>query len=348
MKSRSLVLVLLILAVWVALIVGLASIEMRNPQSPIRSYWDAAWYSLVTLTTVGYGDMYPVTLPGKAVGAVFLLGSLGVLGVLVYKVSERIAIVRERRRMGYNGTGFNDHVVIIGWDDFARSITTQLVNADQRVAVVTDRKDDVDLIQGHYRRDEVFALFSDLKDTTMLEKAGIAHSSMVFPNLATDTDKLIAILNIKRTYPGRDFVVSLDNADLNDTFRTAGVTYVLSKTEIASKLAASFIFEPEVAEFETDLMTSAKEASDCDFQQYRVTDKNPYANRSYGEAFRDLKGRHNAVLIGVCKPHDGHRQLLKLPADDTMIELGDYLVMIVTGLQEKTIAQSFGTKEGVL
>ena len=348
MKSRPLLLILLILAVWAALMVGLASIEMRSEQSRIRSYWDAAWYSLVTLTTVGYGDVYPETLPGRAIGAVFLLGSLGVLGALVYKASERIASVRERRRMGHHGTEFQDHVVIIGWDDFARSVTTQLVNADQKVAVVTDRKDDVDLIRELYPRNTVFPVFSDLKDTAMFEKAGISRSAMVFPNLRTDTDKLISILNVRRAYPGRDFVVSLDNADLDNTFRAAGVTYVLSKGEIASKLAASFIFEPEVAEFETDLMTSAKEASDCDIQQYRVTERNPYLNRSYGEAFLDLKRTHNAISIGLSKTQAGQRKLLKLPPDDTLIELGDYLVMIVTGSHENAVARLFGVAEGVL
>lgn len=46
------------------------------------SFGDALWYSLVTLTTVGYGDLTPVTVPGRIVGAVFLVLSTGVLALL--------------------------------------------------------------------------------------------------------------------------------------------------------------------------------------------------------------------------------------------------------------------------
>lgn len=334
--------------IWGVLVAALWSIEGRRPDSPIQSFGEAVWYSLVTLTTVGYGDEYPVTAAGKAVGAVFLLGSMGVLGVLVYKVSERISDIRERRKMGLNGTRFKNHVLILGWDDFARSVANQLVNADVRVGIVTNRKDDVDLIRQQLPKDSAYVLFADLKDPSALEKANIRDAGMVFPNLATDTEKLIAILNIKREFPDARFVVTLDNEDLKGTFRTAGVTFVLSRGEIAAKMVASFIFEPDVAEYETDLLASAKEGSEYDIQQFRVTRSNPFVGRSYGEAFGELKARHNVVLIGMVKGEGSGRELIKLPADTIRIELGDSLIMIVNGHTEKAVSKLFGTAEGIL
>ena len=250
--------------------------------------------------------------------------------------------------MGYNGTDFENHVVIIGWDDSAYAVTQQLINADHRVAIITDKKDDIDLIHEQYSKDEVFVLFADLKNVSLFEKAGVENAGMVFVNLPTDTDKLIAILNVKKAYPGRRFVVTLDNADLKDTFQTAGVTYVLSKNEIASKLIASYMFEPDVAEFETDLLSSAKESYEYDIQQYRITDANPYLDRTYGEAFADLKARHNVLLIGICKARGEERELIKLPPDEVKIELGDHLLMIVNGVTERVIAGMFKIQEGVL
>lgn len=331
---------------WAVLISLLVVFESAYEDSPIRSFGDAIWYSLVTLTTVGYGDMYPITSGGRVIGAVLLLGSLGVLGVLIYKVSERINQLRERRKMGYNGTNFENHVVIIGWDDLAHSITQQLIDADYKVAIVTNKKDDIEVIHEVYSKDDVFCLFADLKNISLLEKAGIRKAAMAFANLPTDTEKLIAILNIKNEYREKRFVVTLDNADLKDTFRTAGVTYVLSRNEIASKLIAGYMFEPDVAEFEMDLMTSAKESDEYDIQQFRIVEANPYLNRMYGDAFADLKTRHNVLLVGISKASEGERQLLKLPPDDTRIELGDYLIMIVNGATEKVIAGMFGIKEG--
>jgi len=158
------------------------------------------------------------------------------LGVLVHKVSERITEIGERRRMGHSGTGFKKHVVIIGWDEFARSVAHQLLNADLRIAIVADAKGDVDLIHEQFSKDRVHALFADLQDPLVLQKAGIREAGMVFPNLATVTDKSVAILDVKREFPGTRLVVALDNDDLRGPFRTAEVTFVLSRGELAAKL----------------------------------------------------------------------------------------------------------------
>lgn len=348
MKSRLLRLVGLLLMAWIVAVFLLAMFESHHADASIDGFWDAAWYSLVTLTTVGYGDMYPVSTAGRIIGVLLLVGSLGVLGTLVFKVSEHIHQLRERRKMGHTGTDFEHHVLIIGWNDFARAITEQLIRANCRVAVVTDRKDDIDLINGQFGRERVFVLFAELRDVGMLSKAGIGAASTVLPNLPSDTDNLIAILNIRKEYPDKQFIVALDSPDLKSTFQTAGVTYVLSRNEIASKLIASYMFEPDVADYETDLLTSATDAGEYDIQQFRVTEQNPYRGRTYGEAFTELKIAHNVVLIGISKAEGSRRALIKLPSDGVVIEAGDYLLMVLGGSSEAGISEIFRVKQGML
>ena len=79
MKKRLWLYVLSGLAVYGLLLIILVFAEKDQPQAEIRGFWDALWYSLVTLTTVGYGDLYPVSPLGRAVGLVFLLLSVGLL-----------------------------------------------------------------------------------------------------------------------------------------------------------------------------------------------------------------------------------------------------------------------------
>ena len=75
------------------------------------------------MTTVGYGDMYPQTFGGRFIGYIFVLASLGVLGFLVGKVSALFTEMSENRRLGYHGTSFTEHVVIVGWNSFAQTVT---------------------------------------------------------------------------------------------------------------------------------------------------------------------------------------------------------------------------------
>lgn len=65
------------------ILVLLLMLSEQRAGGPIHSFGDAVWYSLVTLTTVGYGDLYPITAAGKAIGSIFVLLSLGFLAFVV-------------------------------------------------------------------------------------------------------------------------------------------------------------------------------------------------------------------------------------------------------------------------
>lgn len=75
--------ILLCMVVYAGLLLLLTVAESANPDSSITSFSDALWYSIVTLSTVGYGDLYPVTWPGKIIGLLFVVLSVGALAFLV-------------------------------------------------------------------------------------------------------------------------------------------------------------------------------------------------------------------------------------------------------------------------
>jgi voltage-gated potassium channel len=56
--------------------------ESASPEANIKSGWDSLWYSIVTITTVGYGDRYPITVGGRIAGMFVMLTGLGIIGAL--------------------------------------------------------------------------------------------------------------------------------------------------------------------------------------------------------------------------------------------------------------------------
>ena len=81
--KRRLKILLAALAAYAALLVILVAVESAAPDATIRTFWDAIWYSLITMTTVGYGDLSPVTATGRVIGTVFALCSIGILTLLI-------------------------------------------------------------------------------------------------------------------------------------------------------------------------------------------------------------------------------------------------------------------------
>ena len=82
-KSIYLYFIVVIVLIYIGLLTILYCSESTNSGAAIRTFGDAFWYSLVTLTTVGYGDLVPVTPLGHAVGMIFLLLSAGIMVTLL-------------------------------------------------------------------------------------------------------------------------------------------------------------------------------------------------------------------------------------------------------------------------
>ena len=81
--QRTLYRILTLAAIYAVLVFVMLKAEQTHPDASIRSVYDVVWYTLTTLTTVGYGDMYPVSTLGKVIGMIFMLLSLGFLALLV-------------------------------------------------------------------------------------------------------------------------------------------------------------------------------------------------------------------------------------------------------------------------
>lgn len=337
----------LALGCYFAVVLLLFLTESSSDSANINSFSDALWYSVVTLTTVGYGDYYPVTPLGRIAGLFLILGSLGVLSLLIGTLTENIITLRESRRMGYGGTKFSQHVIIVGWDRFAEKVTAQLVTAHNKVCIITEHKENVELIYEQFPKEWVFVLFADLHNQEVLDKVNIAGAKVLFPNLKDDARNLVYVINLRKRHPTLQIVMTLDNYDLQQTFENAGVNYTISKSDVSSKMLASYIFEPDVARFNEDLLASASGQDDFDVQQYRIMPKCCFAGKSFGDVFQSLRDECNAIAIGLSKKQEGGRVLHKLPSNVILVEPDDFVVLITSGKVVTDLERLFGTSEGV-
>jgi voltage-gated potassium channel len=320
-------------------------VEKDAEGSSIKSLFDAFWYSIVTLTTVGYGDSFPVTVPGKMISLVLILFSLGVLSYVIGQISSKIQQFMEKKKLGQFGTDFENHVILVGWNDFGKMIVDEIIHADQQVAIITNQRNDVDIIKELYG-DHVFAYFGELTSMEALEKTSTKNSVSLFINLGDDSKALVYLINLRKHFKAVNVVVYLNNAQLKETFYNAGATYVIPEKDISSKLIASFVFEPDVAKFTEDLISTSSSKDAADMFEYKIGDANPLLGINCLEAFINLKKDHNAVLLGLSKKREGEYQLIKNPGERDIIQKGDYIIVVADGTTKKKIEKLFAVKEG--
>lgn len=330
------------LLIYLGLLFILVQSEKNIEGASIHNMFDAFWYSIVTLSTVGYGDYYPVTVFGKLIGLVFVFASLGLLGYLTSQLTVKLIQYMEDKKNGLFGTKLENHIVLIGYNNFSDQILKQIVTTGIKVAIVTNNKEDVNEIAKVHKGTSVFTLLTDYNNFDFLEKVNISKSSKVFVNFEDDTELLVYILNLKNHFKNLDIIVSLNNNSFKNTFKAAGVLYAVSRQQIAAKLVASFIFEPDVAIFTEDLMSSAQNEDGFDMIELRVTKENPYFSKDYDYAFINIRADYASILVGIYR----NGKLYKNPMRTIKIGENDYLLIMTNGDSINKLKADFGVEEG--
>ncbi|MFB6262944.1 MAG: ion channel [Bradymonadaceae bacterium] len=335
------------LVVFLVICAALPVAEQAAADPNIENFSDAIWYGVVTLTTVGYGDYFPKSLLGRLLGAVFVLGSLGMLGLLIGEIGEAIAAYRERQRLGHHGFEGSGHLFVVGWHGLIEDVVEQLREFERPIVVVTDEKADVDQIHERYGDEEVFPLYAGYSDMETLAHGKPAEAFRIYVGLRDDTETLVTLLNLQREFPDQDFVVSVEKDRLRRTFRGAGVNHAVSTDRVTAGIVASLIFEPDVAEFTRDLITAdTTDSEGYDIQQYWIADGHDLVGRDYGEAFEELVREHEVVPVGLRKDDESH--VRPLPDDDVGIEAGDYLLVVTPERREPFLEEEyFGVTHGL-
>ena len=86
---------------------GVLQVERPRPRANIKNVGDAVWWAFTTLTTVGYGDFYPITPMGRVIAVLLMVGGISLIGLItamvVTWVVQRVAAVDSAQRAATAG-----------------------------------------------------------------------------------------------------------------------------------------------------------------------------------------------------------------------------------------------------
>lgn len=314
--------------------------------SESRPFFDSLYWSLVTMTTVGYGDIHPTTNVGKAISVI--LASSGVI-IYAYLGSVIISLVVESNLAGVFGLDkckYEDHFVICGWTKISEIALDELLLEDNQVAVITEEKDEIPDIKRKGSKKKIFPIYGDPSKMEILNQAGVDRANVVILCMDDDSKNLITALHIKDINTDARIIVKTDRSELKETLEIAGVTFVATPFEMSGRLIASAAFEPDVADLVEDITTATNEEG-YDLQEFRV-------KKGKGGTVRKVAGKirenTSASLVGVSKKKEvkGSIEWKQYPNPDSQLKInpGDAVILLGNDEQLKRASSYLGVKQG--
>lgn len=313
-----------------------------------KSAGSAFYWALVTMTTVGYGDITPVSSAGRMVSVA--LASCGIL-LYGYLGGAVMSVVTETSLSGVFGMSkckYKNHFVICGWTPASEVALLELLTASREVAVITEKQDDIPSIRRMGEKGKVFPIYGDPSKRDVLEQAQIREARVVMLCMEDDSKNLITALHMRELNPGARIIVRTSRGELRKTMKIAGVTYVATPHEMAGRLIASAAFEPEVANFVEDV-TSATDVEGYDLRQYTISEERA---GTVVELSKNLREKTKTTLVAIAKKkiHEDTKEekweVLPNPEDDVKVCAGDIVILIGNDKQFKKVSEYLKAEQG--
>ncbi|MDD1625418.1 MAG: NAD-binding protein, partial [Methylococcaceae bacterium] len=223
---------------------GIYFFEHPTNSEQVGNLFDAAYWSIVTVSSVGYGDIAPQTTGGRLVAMALILTGLGVLSffisIIVSAFSDRMHDLRENRIYA-ELKRYESFVIICGFGRVGRHIAMQLEKHRQHFVVIDSKE--VNALKA--RRLGYLVIHADASKNEVLINAGIKNrATAVLCTTGDDVVNVYITLTSRHLNPNIRIISRANNQDNVKKLYQAGADNVIQPFEIAAMVVAEYIGQP--------------------------------------------------------------------------------------------------------
>ena len=312
----------ILLAIAATLLIGTVGFTVIDHYPP----FDAFYMTLTTMTTVGYGEIHPLSHGGRVFNSFLIFFGVTTIFIAIGAMTQTI-VEREfgeaigRRRHKRMIENLKDHYIICGYGRVGRGAAAELQHAGVPFVVV-------DINPERVERAMLAGMLSVAADSTRdetLREVGIERARGLVAALSTDADNLFVLLSAKGLNPKIYVAARAAEESAEAKMRRAGADAVFAPYSITGHRLAQSLLRPHVVQFLD--FTTKDIGMDVAIEQVRVSEQSEMASRS----LREMQiGRNVGVIVMAIRKGDG--RMMFNPTADTTVDGGDYL--IVMGRQE--------------
>jgi voltage-gated potassium channel len=283
---------------------------------------DALYMTVITLATVGYGEVNVISYAGRIFTIILIILGVGfclyVAGnVVQFLVEGRIRLILGRRKLDKQINQLKDHYIVCGYGRMGRGLGRILSQKQLDYAVIEQNPDRTPTMD----KDGVLYLVGDSTSEANLATAGIDRASTLMAVLGTDAANVFLVLTARRSNRELFIVARANENETIGTLYAAGANVVVSPYEIGARRMAHAILRPTVIDFLE--VAFAHESTDIEMEEIPVNTRSNLVDTTLQES--GIRQNLDVIVIAM-KKADG--RMLFNPSAGSRIGAGDTVVVV--------------------
>ena len=223
------------------------------------SWVDAFYMTVITMTTVGFGEVVPLDEEAKIFTIFLILASVVIVGYALSVITEYILSKNnieelKQKKMQKEIDGFRNHVVVCGYGRNGKQAVKKLM-AHKREFVVIERNRD---LEERLQMDNVPYIIGNANEDEVLIRAGIDRASNFISALPNDADNLFVVLSTRQINRNINIISRASNESSYDKLKFAGANNAILPDNIGGSHMASLVVVPGLMEFIDNLSIVGK------------------------------------------------------------------------------------------
>ncbi len=286
---------------------------------------DSLYMAIITLTTVGFGEIRPLSPEGRLFTIFYIFLGAGFVLYMFTAVTEaivsgQIESFMGRKRMEKRIADLNDHCIIAGFGRIGRSIT-QILGADYPLIIIEKHKE----MEEFLKETRQPYILGDATNDSILEKSGLNRARALVAALPTDADNVYITRTAKELNPDIMVVTRADHEGGRRRLTRAGADHVISPYLIGARRMALILAKPTVTDFLEESLFAGSIDRLLELEEIKIEGASTLDGQDLIEA--NLSERCNIILLSVKKatgevifnPH----YMQEINSGDTLVVLGE-------------------------
>ncbi len=287
------------------------------------SFIDALYMTVITLSTVGFGLIHPLTTPEKIFTIFLIFLSVSLYGYILKVISENIANGTffeelKQKKMQKKINALKGHTIVCGYGRNGKQALIKLKKFNQNIVIIEKNDDLASLLESEGN----MVVLGNATEDEILEKAGLEHAKSLIVALPSDADNLFVVLSARQLNKKLIIISRASEESSYKKLKIAGADNVIMPDKLGGDHMASLVVTPDIIEFVDGLSLDGEYAANL---QEIFVDDLPDAYISKSILDLDLRKRTGCSVIGF---KTAENEYIVNPEVDTKLVSGSKLILL--------------------